>query len=163
MNTVSSALTIFIPVMWWPLMMVQPFANDVCENNYIFEMNDLRSGDIEMPVLANGHIAFMPNGDSIYMNGVYNGFMDKTHRARIPNLAQIQFEPCGWDQTNLTQGCLHALDMKRAVFTSHMEFIDGPSHYSVEQVQFAHRHFDRTIVNQITINQNAVDTNGRSI
>lgn len=180
--------------LWWPL--VQPYPNDICANDYTFEVNDLHSeqaaaagNDIEMPVLANGHIAFVPNGDSIYMNGVYNGFMGETHRARIPNLAQIRFEPCGRDRTNITyhhhqhhqqqhhytqdqnqqqkevenaaQLYTHTLDIRQAVFTSQTDFANGQ--LTIKHTVYAHRYFDRAIVNQITISRNTVDTNGGSI
>lgn len=167
--------------LWWP--MVQPYPNDICANDYTFEVNDLHSdqaaaagNDIEMPVLANGHIAFVPNGDSIYMNGVYNGFMGETHRARIPNFAQIRFEPGGRDRTNIpqhdqnqqqkdeenaTQLYTHTLDIRQAVFRSQTDFANGQ--FTIRHTVYAHRYFDRAIVNQITISRNTVDTNGGSI
>lgn len=179
-----------------PVARASAYNNDICENNYIFKVNSLCGGDgsgcdaaacasngsqsIEMPVLANGHIAFIPNGDSIYMNGVYNGLMDETHRARIPNLAQIRFAPCGHrprlqkplptmhvDSTQRcsasTAGmvaCRRTLDIKRAVYVYSVDCANGQ--FTVEQAQYAHRHFDRAIVNQITIKRNAVDTHSSS-
>lgn len=158
MRIVAILLAIAGTAICWPAR-AHPPAADICENNYIFNVNNLRnSHDIEMPVLANGHIAFVPDGNSIYMNGVYNGFMGESHRARIPNLAQIQFEPCGW--MNAAPECTYTVDMRRAVFAISTDFTDGG--VTVEQIQYAHRHFDRAIVNQITIRRNAVDTNGES-
>lgn len=185
-NKITLAIVCFYNMaLWWPS--VEPYPNDFCENDYVFRVNSVHSdqvaaagNDIEMPVLANGHIAFVPNGDSIYMNGVYNGFMGETHRARIPNFAHIRFEPCGWYRTNLTHHhhhqhqnqqqnvqknaaplWTHTLDIRQAVFTSQTDFVNGQ--FTIKQTLYAHRYFDRAIVNQVTIRRNTVDTNGRSI
>lgn len=151
-------------------------ANDVCGENYILKWDDsstrenIEVSKLELPVLANGHIALIPNGGSIHMNGVYNGHLDETHRALIPNLGRLYFESSERClQANGTENmaaCSLEMDMKRATFKIIAEFRNGL--FVVEHTQFAHRYFDRAIVNEIRILRNSVhaattDGTGKSI
>lgn len=104
----------------------------------------------DKPVLGNGHVAYVPFADSIYMNGLYNGNGDSTHRARIPNYANIYFERCGSPASDLNKlRCTYELDMQQAVFRSRADFEDGS--FSAEHIQYAHRHFDAAIVSAFTL------------
>lgn len=132
--------------------------------NYIFEGSNLKNDTNIVPVLANGHIGFVPYGDTIYMNGLYNGFKNNSHRARIPNLSRYQFDNCRLvndsppTASDPNQGCSYSLDMFQGTFTTRANFTGG--NFTVEQTQFAHRFFDRAIVNQITLKRNTADTAG---
>lgn len=113
---------------------------------------------IDKPVMANGHIGFVPYGESIYMNGLYNGYKGESHRARIPNNANIQFEPCNREtdvssQTN--HKCSYALDIFNGIFRTQAQLSDG--RFTVEHIQYAHRFYDMALVNHIRLKRNAVN------
>ncbi|KAJ6648423.1 Protein-glucosylgalactosylhydroxylysine glucosidase, partial [Pseudolycoriella hygida] len=100
---------------------------------------------MKAPTMSNGHIGFVVYNDAVHINGVYNGRTGESHRARIPNYARVQFEMCG----AFTQGdsCTYSLDVRQGIFRTTSDY-DG---YSVELVTYAHRYFDKTIVNHVTI------------
>lgn len=122
--------------------------NTFCTNDY-FNVTD-------KPVLGNGHIAYIPFGDSIYMNGLYNGQNDNTHRARIPNYANIYIENCGSFTLDLNKlDCAYELSVQQAVFrTIKSYFDDMTNNITVEHIQYAHRFFDSAIVNTIYVKRN---------
>lgn len=111
----------------------------------------------DKPVLANGHVGYVPYSDSIYLNGVYNGLKGSSHRARIPNYANIFLEGCG-PAGRSDFNCTYALDVERAVFETEASLEDGDIH--VKQTQFAHRYYDRVIVNTIQLKRNSVNASG---
>lgn len=114
----------------------------------------------DRPVLANGHIGYVPYSDSIYMNGVYNGFKGSSHRARIPNYANIYADHCGPSQEPQAQ-CLYALDVQQAIFTMDAS-LDG-GNILVRQRQYAHRYYDAVIVNSIQLERNSENLSGEWI
>lgn len=129
--------------------------------------SDSRSGVFEAsnfwhvndkPVLSNGNIGFVPYGDSIYTNGLYNGFKDDSHRARIPHYANIQFEPCT-HRTKSANECSYALDIYNGVFRTKTQ-LSNDDVFTVEHIQYAHRYFDSVLVNQIRVKRNKNTSNG---
>lgn len=110
----------------------------------------------DKPVLANGHIGFVPYGNSIYMNGLYNGRKGDSHRARIPNYANVQFKPCTQRLTNNAEACAYTLDTYNGVFRTQVQLNDGS--VSVEHIQYAHRYHETALVNQIRLKRNAILT-----
>lgn len=127
-------------------------------SNTIFETNEYVS-ITDKPVLANGHIGYVPYSDSIYMNGLYNGYKGSSHRARVPNYANIYFEQCNGYESNSSLSCTYGLDIQRGLFLTQAKFNDGD--FAVEQIQYTHRYYDTVIVNQIIISRNTVDHNGK--
>lgn len=116
----------------------------------------------DKPVMANGQIGFIPFGDSVYMNGLYNGYKGKSHRARIPNYANIQFESCSHTSSD-TSPCKYTLDVLNGVFRTETHLNDGL--FTVQQTQYAHRYYDMAIVNHIQLRRNQQDdhqSNGQS-
>lgn len=109
------------------------------------------------PVLANGHIGFVPHNAWIFMNGVYNGFKENSHRACIPNYANIFIESCG-PSKDPDINCTYALDVQRAIFEMTAVFDDG--NFLARQTQYAHRYYDSVIVNTIQLRRNSLSTNG---
>lgn len=111
---------------------------------------------VDKPVMANGYIGFIPYGDSIYMNGLYNGHKDNSHRARIPNYGNVQFEPCSRAHSTKATECSYAMDIHNGLFRTTANLSDGQ--FSVEHIQYAHRYYDTAIVNHIKIKrQNEVN------
>lgn len=128
--------------------------NRVFAAHTYFDIND-------KPVLANGHVGYVPLGDSIYMNGLFNGYIKtSSHRARVPNFANIYFESCGSAHTANKSRCSYKMDAKRALFQTNADIFGG--NVTVEQTQYAHRYFDRAIVNTIELNSKYVVANGTS-
>lgn len=129
-----------------------------CQSNGdgVFESTNYWAS-VDKPVMANGHIGFIPYGDSIYMNGLYNGHKDNSHRARIPNYGSVQFEPCSRANYNTTIECTYALDIYNGVFRTTANLGDGQ--FSIEHIQYAHRYYDTAIVNHIKIKRQ-MNSNG---
>lgn len=113
----------------------------------------------EKPALANGHVGYVPYGDSIYMNGFYNGYIKtNSHRARIPNFANIYFESCGSAKAVSESRCSYKMDAERGLFHTNADFFE--KNVTVEHIQYAHRYYDRVIVNTIELKRKSADTNG---
>lgn len=130
------------------------------ENRILDSFNFWNVGD--KPVMANGHVGFIPYGDTIYMNGLYNGYGGRSHRARIPNYANIQFETCSrsasmasdLNKLSSEPRCTYALDIFNGIFRTQANFDNG--HLIVEQIQYAHRYYDRAIVNRIAVQRKQI-------
>ena len=59
------------------------------------------SDELEMPSVGNGQLATGIYTDTVYMNGLYNGELGESHRARIPS--QINIRMGVSSNTNATQ------------------------------------------------------------
>ncbi|XP_062551751.1 protein-glucosylgalactosylhydroxylysine glucosidase-like [Armigeres subalbatus] len=115
--------------------------------NYLFTSTSLPAKEIT-PTLSNGNIAFVVFGDAVHMNGVYNGLQGLSHRARIPNYANIQILNCASSIVQPT-GCYYQLDMKKNMFRTVYEEPLGD--YRIVHDVYPHRYFDMAIVNKIRI------------
>lgn len=134
--------------------------------NHIFDSDGFWNVS-DKPVMANGHVGFIPYGDAIYMNGLYNGYMGTSHRARIPNYANIQFGTCSRSASlpssesdlNKFTKCSYALDIFNAVFRTRTNLNNEQGHFAIEQIQYAHRYYDGAIVNRIHLQRNSIINN----
>jgi hypothetical protein len=122
--------------------------NMVCSN---YEPDDIYM----MPIVANGYLGTLVSSDTIYVGGVYNGYLgyirDKcssisdnrrqtpSHRARIPATNSINIT-----NSNLVAS---ALDFERAVFYRRSEI----NEILVEQQWFAHRRHKHLMVHTISL------------
>ena len=101
----------------------------------------------EIPTLSNGHIAFTVNGDSILLNGLYNGRKGESHRARIPNYSNILTDlPC-----QAAGNCHYMLHMRDGYFETIYD-VDG---YDLNQPVYAHRYYNRAIINKVILRRKA--------
>lgn len=50
------------------------------------------SDELEMPSVGNGQLATVIYTDTVYMNGLYNGELGESHRARIPSQINIRMD-----------------------------------------------------------------------
>lgn len=119
----------------------------ISSSSYIYETAEFRDRT-NLPTLSNGHLGFVVYGDTLHMNGLYNGIGQESHRARIPNYAHVQFEYCGV----YSQGgdkCTYALDIKRGLFKTTANYQNGA--IAVELITYPHRIYDMTIVNHLKI------------
>ncbi|XP_035912953.1 protein-glucosylgalactosylhydroxylysine glucosidase-like [Anopheles stephensi] len=115
--------------------------------NFLFNATKLPNKAVT-PTLANGHLGFVVYGDSVHLNGVYNGLKGVSHRARIPNFANIQLANCSSLQTQ-PKNCRYQLDMRQGKFRTTLD--DPAGGYRVQHEVYPNRHFDQTIVNRIHI------------
>ncbi|XP_058056371.1 protein-glucosylgalactosylhydroxylysine glucosidase-like [Anopheles bellator] len=97
-------------------------------------------GTSPLPTLANGHLGFTVFETAVYMAGLYNGAGGLSHRARIPNVANIRVN---------ASGCILALDMAQGLFR--VEHRPPSGLYRVVQLLYPHALYRRLIVNQVTI------------
>lgn len=96
-----------------------------------------------MPQLGNGHVAFTTLSRTVNMNGLYNGFKGESHRARIPNWANIILEYC----ENSIDECEYEMNIADGIFSVNLETEDVTVRHSL----IVHRLFDRAIVNCFTL------------
>jgi hypothetical protein len=95
-----------------------------------------------MPALSNGHLGFIVFSDAVHMNAFYNGRAGLSHRARIPNHSNIQFADCQ------TQTCKYSFNVKYGYFMVEMNV---ENQFIATHLVYAHRYYDRAIINQIFI------------
>ncbi|ELU12915.1 hypothetical protein CAPTEDRAFT_112806, partial [Capitella teleta] len=94
-----------------------------------------------IPAVGNGHVATQVYEDTIFINNVYNGFGNDSHRARIPSPVAVKPQPPG---DNLEE--TYTLDMFRGSFVAHFD----TDAVTVEQEIFSPRSRPHLLVNQIT-------------
>lgn len=117
-------------------------------DNYVLEIQTTNLTQLSIPALANGNLGMLVYGDSILINGIYNGAYGESHRARVPNYANIQFEHCGANANSMT-ACTYSLDMKQAVFRATAPY--NVNTFALEQEIYVHRYYTHTIVNRIRV------------
>ncbi|XP_055712851.1 protein-glucosylgalactosylhydroxylysine glucosidase-like isoform X2 [Phlebotomus papatasi] len=100
-----------------------------------------------MPVLGNGHLGFQVMGDSVYLNGLYNGIKGLSHRARIPSYANIQVT----NYVELNGTVKYSMDTKSGIFKT--SFFPKSAAYKLDHLIYAHRFYNRAIVNQLFISR----------
>ncbi|XP_012946131.1 protein-glucosylgalactosylhydroxylysine glucosidase [Aplysia californica] len=98
-----------------------------------------------MTEVGNGHIATTLKGHIIFMNGLFNGNNDTSHRARIQTTVNYDVNatvPAGMDRTFI-------LDMGRATFTERYEAAD----VNISLRTYAHRKLDRILVVELEMSR----------
>lgn len=122
-------------------------ANSILEQENLWFSIDLLSFSLPndskwLPTLSNGHLGFTVLSDEVYMNGLYNGKNGLSHRAKIPNFANILLADC------LKQICKYTLNMKRGIFIMEL-YVENQ--FIATHLLFAHRFLNRALINQIHI------------
>ncbi|XP_047987690.1 protein-glucosylgalactosylhydroxylysine glucosidase [Leguminivora glycinivorella] len=119
-------------------------AEDVSDDPYIFSTHSLPSEDRFMPSIGNGHIATNIFSNTVYLNGLYNGHKGESHRARIPAWANVRLNST---LTHKPFAPVYSLNTRDGVFTVRVD----RDRSVVTQRIFAHRFYNRAIVNQIEV------------
>ncbi|XP_049536826.1 protein-glucosylgalactosylhydroxylysine glucosidase-like isoform X2 [Anopheles darlingi] len=105
-----------------------------------------------LPTLANGHLGFTVFEDAVYMGGLYGGAAGLSHRARIPNVANIR-PAIGCYQGTTQEHCTETLDMEQGVFR--VEFsqhsVPPANRFRLVHTLYPHALYTRLIVNQFFI------------
>ena len=108
-----------------------------------------------MPSLANGNLGFTIYGDSIYMNGIYNGEAGNSRRARIPNWLNVTVANLtnSNDQEILQnlQADSNEMNLKHGFFQSRQYFNNRS--IAVSQKYYAHRYFNRALVYEFRLSR----------
>lgn len=79
-----------------------------------------------MPSIGNGHVAVVVKGDTVFLNGLYNGHNITSHRAKLPAvfIKDIDIKSTDHLKTNYTldlaAGEFIAYFVSVQIFTSHM-------------------------------------------
>ncbi|XP_059612821.1 protein-glucosylgalactosylhydroxylysine glucosidase-like [Phlebotomus argentipes] len=115
------------------------------DHQYIFETISLPENMNFMPVLGNGHVGFQVMSDSVHLNGLYNGEKGLSHRARIPNYANILIT----NFAELNGSVKYAMDVRSGIFRT--SFSPKSAAYKLDHLIYAHRFYSRAIVNQLFI------------
>lgn len=95
-----------------------------------------------LPTLGNGHLGFTCLSDAVYINGLYSGHAGLSHRARIPNYVNVQFADC------LKQSCKYTLNVRHGYFMTELVV---ENQFIARHFLYAHRFYDRALINQIYI------------
>ncbi|EAT42152.1 AAEL006273-PA [Aedes aegypti] len=117
------------------------------DTNYLF--NSARFPEPPgVPTLSNGNLGFTVFSDSVYLTGVYNGRGSQSHRARVPNYANIQLETCSHPETN-PPFCSYQLDIRFGRFRT--VYDDPNGQLRLTHTVYPHRNFNHVIVNHVRI------------
>lgn len=103
-----------------------------------------------LPTLANGHIGYQIFSDTLLLNSLYNGEEGHSHRARIQNFANIQIKACYVPlegSFTTSSDCTYSLKQKEGIF----ETVYEHQNYTVRHHSYAHRYYDRAVINQFHI------------
>lgn len=113
------------------------------DDTYNFHTAQLPSNTDLLPTLGNGHLGFTAFSQNVYMNGVYNGKEGDSSRARIPNWANIRVDYC----LTRPDDCEWNLNVRDGIFCETIK----SKEFHLEHLIFAHRVFNRAIINQISV------------
>ncbi|XP_062577760.1 protein-glucosylgalactosylhydroxylysine glucosidase-like [Saccostrea cucullata] len=107
--------------------------------------NDTLSNETRiLPTIGNGHIATVVKSDTMCMNGLYNGYAIKTHRALLPSITIKSININGTVQSN------YSIDVKNGMF---VESHSGQN-FSVTMKMYAHRSLPQLMVTELVILNN---------
>ncbi|XP_017049070.1 protein-glucosylgalactosylhydroxylysine glucosidase [Drosophila ficusphila] len=116
---------------------------------YLLKTNSLPSDLNFMPTLGNGHLGYTVFGDSIFMNGVYNGAGGNSKRARIPNWLNITTEVCDrfGCASNSDVGTKYEMDLRDGYFRSLTTYKELG--IILEQKTYPHKFYNRALVYEV--------------
>ncbi|XP_064602708.1 protein-glucosylgalactosylhydroxylysine glucosidase-like [Liolophura sinensis] len=116
----------------------------------VFTTDQLPSDPRLRPGIGNGQVATVVYSDSIYMNGLYNGFHSDSHRARIPAFCSVQITgvnpPAEFHRT-------YSLNVSTGIFT---ETIKG-AYFQVDLKMYAHRRVRELLVSELWIRRSDIN------
>ncbi|XP_062706464.1 protein-glucosylgalactosylhydroxylysine glucosidase-like [Aedes albopictus] len=133
-------LSLFILAIFSPLGLA-------IDRNFLFN-SDRFPDAADVPTLSNGNLGFTVFSDSVYLTGVYNGRGHQSHRARIPNYANIQLEACSNPENNPPH-CSYQLDIKFGRFRT--VYADPNEQFRLIHSVYPHRNFNHVIVNHVRV------------
>ncbi|CAH1792620.1 unnamed protein product, partial [Owenia fusiformis] len=115
---------------------------NVEDDGFVLKANSFPDDVRLRPPIGNGHIATNVLSDTIYMNGVFNGYADDSHRARIPSTVAIDVV-----KEDTRENRTYILNMKDGMFIQTI----SRSQANIELRYFAHRHMTRLLICEISL------------
>lgn len=85
-------------------------------------------------------------GDAIFVNGIYNGDHNNSHRARVPNYANIKVTPINFKDPVQTS---YSMNVRNGIF----QIRQDSDEFAVRQVIYPHRYYNRIIIHEVFIEQ----------
>lgn len=125
------------------------------DESYVFVTKTLPIDLNLLPTLGNGQLGFTVFSKNVYVNGIYNGKGGDSHRARIPNFANMQVN-LNCDPTINENECEYRLNIKEGFF----QHIVRNKYFELKHFIYPHRLFNRAIVNQIHVTR--LNNNGEN-
>ena len=95
-----------------------------------------------LPSVGNGHLATNVWTDTIFINGVYNGLLGNSHRARIQNIHASDFNITGCSNPTRT----YRLDTRKGVVEEELSCVGFGS---VTFRTYAHAAIDRVLATEV--------------
>ncbi|XP_072037392.1 protein-glucosylgalactosylhydroxylysine glucosidase-like [Amphiura filiformis] len=128
-----------------------PMADDISTSPYIYETLSLPMRNATlidyryMPFVGNGHLATTVLSDWIFVNGVYNGELGWSHRARIPstNAIDVAFQNQNDDDLAAKSYMLNVLRGQWLTQLNHPEVL-------VQVKIYAHQYYHHLLVTSIS-------------
>ncbi|XP_072019698.1 protein-glucosylgalactosylhydroxylysine glucosidase-like [Amphiura filiformis] len=131
---------------------------DISTQPLIFESTSLPvSGNAVdtryMPVVGNGHLATTIYSNAIYVNGLYNGRLGTSHRARIPsyNAIRVDFRNNA-DKVDATRS--YQLQAGNGLWISTLETPE----VTVSVVIYAHQYYHHLLITRVAIARKETET-----
>lgn len=97
-----------------------------------------------MPFLANGYLGYRVYENALYMNGLYSGVGNESHRAWIPNFGNLRIYYCEYNDM-FKESCEWKLNIRDGVFIEHVL----EKRFELFHLTYAHRAYQNFVVNQI--------------
>ncbi|XP_055917587.1 protein-glucosylgalactosylhydroxylysine glucosidase isoform X2 [Eupeodes corollae] len=137
-------LFIFFTFLCYASVAIVNHSEAISDSPYILESKSLPDDINFMPTLGNGHLGFTIFGDSIFVNGVYNGKGGNSHRARIQNVANISVIQANGEAITKES---YKLDL----YNGYFERKQSNSEIEITIRTYPHRYFNRAIINEIFV------------
>ncbi|XP_060072816.1 protein-glucosylgalactosylhydroxylysine glucosidase-like [Ylistrum balloti] len=99
-----------------------------------------------MPTIGNGYIATLVHSDTMYVDGVYNGYNGTSHRARLRSTSSINITDFSFPVTYRK----YSLDVGRGMYVEEYTSDD----VRVEMNMYAHQWMNRLLVTEISVVNN---------
>ncbi|XP_023301582.2 protein-glucosylgalactosylhydroxylysine glucosidase [Lucilia cuprina] len=116
------------------------------DTRFLLKPNSLPDDLNFMPSLSNGHLGFTVFGDSIYINGVYNGYKGNSRRARLPNWLNVTAHILNTQTNSYFQH--NSIEYTMNLYEGVYEWVEEYKclNLVLKQRFYAHRYFNRALV-----------------
>ncbi len=118
------------------------------------------SGDVDdrlLPTIGNGHVATNAFSDTAHINGVYNGRLGESHRARIRSVHASELDIQGCQDPTRT----YSLAMDKGLVLEDVECTHLD--VSVRLTTYAHASLDRLLVTELSFDRAGNDQGQESV
>ncbi|CAF0704348.1 unnamed protein product [Brachionus calyciflorus] len=114
------------------------------KNPYLFQTYNEPDLHHLMPALSNGFLGTTAKNDSVYVNGLFNGAKEKSHRVRVPSMTAVNVYFSIYTDNDIST---YHFDCRRGVYI--IERKNNEAH--ITQRFYVHRRLKNIIVNEIRV------------